>query len=317
MLPHGILFNHSTTALEFQRAFFTRHAVDRVLNLADYQWFLFEEAGHPALVIAYQSKPPDSPQHVIEYWAPKVDWLITRAEVIAVMPEDRSTLSVGQVLKDLAGRDAPQIWKQRYWATPRDWRLIDRLSLYPRLRNHVRRAREKAENKPWVMAEGFQPVGPSDDPTKAEVVQLPSTLFIAATSPKVDLFLLPGDCMTLPRSHVTMRSGSNKSTDIFRAPHVLVTKGFTGTAFADFDVSFRHALRGISGPQEDRTCSFSWLRICGRRSRNTFSFKRHPIGVSAGKKFMSRDCYACRFHCQARCQVRRVPGTLSRRLLRL
>ena len=131
VLPHGILFNHSTTALEFQRAFFTRHAVDRVLNLADYQRFLFEEAGHPALVIAYQSKPPDSPQHVIEYSVlPKVDWLITRAEVIAVMPEDRSTLSVGQVLKDLAGRDAPQIWKQRYWATPRDWRLIDPGSLF-------------------------------------------------------------------------------------------------------------------------------------------------------------------------------------------
>src|SRR2546423_13999272 len=49
-----------------------------------------------------------------------------------------------------------------------------------------------------------------------------------------------------------MRSGSNKETDIFRAPHVLVTKGFTSTAFADFDVSFRHALRGISGPKEDR-----------------------------------------------------------------
>jgi hypothetical protein len=32
----------------------------------------------------------------------------------------------------------------------------------------------------------------------------------------------------------------------------LVTKGFTRVAYADFDVSFRHALRGISGPKEDR-----------------------------------------------------------------
>jgi hypothetical protein len=39
---------------------------------------------------------------------------------------------------------------------------------------------------------------------------------------------------------------------VFTAPHVLVAKGFTRTAFADFDVSFRHALRGISGPKEDR-----------------------------------------------------------------
>ena len=44
MLPHGTLFNHSTTALEFQRTLFKRHAVDHVLNLADYQFFLFDEA---------------------------------------------------------------------------------------------------------------------------------------------------------------------------------------------------------------------------------------------------------------------------------
>lgn len=252
VLPHGTLFNHSTTALEFQRTLFKRHAVDHVFNLADYQRFLFEEASHPALVIAYQKKPPANPRHAIEYWAPKADWLVTRAEVIAITPEDRCTLSVGDVLNDLDGRDAPQIWKQRYWATPRDWRLIDRLSLQPRLRDHVRRAKEKATDKPWLMAEGFQPPGESDDLAKAKTVQLPSKLFIEATSRKIDLFLLPEDCAKLAAAQVTMRSGSNKGTDVFRAPHVLVAKGFTSTAFADFDVSFRHALRGISGPKADR-----------------------------------------------------------------
>jgi hypothetical protein len=33
---------------------------------------------------------------------------------------------------------------------------------------------------------------------------------------------------------------------------VLITKGFQRIAFADFDVSFRHALRGIHGPKADR-----------------------------------------------------------------
>jgi N-6 DNA Methylase len=251
VLPHGTLFNHSTTALAFQRTLFKRHAIDHVLNLADYQRFLFEEAGHPALVIAYQKKSPANWQHAIEYWAPKADWLVTRAEIIAITPEDRCTLSVGQVLHDLEGKDAPQIWKQRYWATPRDWRLIDRLSLYPRLRDHVRRAKEKATSKPWLMAVGFQPVGERDDLVKAETIRLPSKLFIEATSSNLDLFLLPGDCTQLPAAQVAMRSGSNKGTDIFRAPHVLVAKGFTSTAFADFDVSFQDAIRGISGPKED------------------------------------------------------------------
>jgi hypothetical protein len=251
VLPHGTLFNHNTTALEFQRQLFKRHAVDHVLNLADYQRFLFEEAGHPALVISYQAKS-GTPRHAFEYWAPKADWLVTRTEVIAVTPEDRCTLSVGQVLKDLEGRDAPQIWKQRYWATPRDWRLLDRLSLYPRLRDHVRQTREKAPDKRWLIAEGFQPVGKGDDQAKAEVIQLPSNLFIKATAPALDLFLLPEDCTELRRPEFSVRSGSNKGTDVFRAPHVLVAQGFTSIAFADFDVSFRHALRGISGPKEDR-----------------------------------------------------------------
>lgn len=53
VLPHGTIFNHSATALQFQRTFFKRHAVDRVLNLVDYQFFLFEEARHPAIVMSY------------------------------------------------------------------------------------------------------------------------------------------------------------------------------------------------------------------------------------------------------------------------
>ena len=251
VLPHGTLFNHSTTALEFQRSFFQRQAVDHVLNLADYQRFLFEEAGHPALVIDYQKQPPVNHQHAIEYWAPKADWLVTRAEVIAITPEDRSTLTVGQVLHDLEGKDAPQVWKQRHWGTPRDWRLIDRLSLYPRLRDHVRHVREAATNKPWLVAVGFKPPGAKHDPAKSETIKLPSDLFIEATSTHLDLFLLPGDCTKLPAAEVPMSRGS-KSTAVFSAPHVLVAKGFTSTAFADFDVSFQDAVRGISGPKEDR-----------------------------------------------------------------
>jgi hypothetical protein len=251
VLPYGLLFNHGRTALDFQRNLFERRTVDTVLNLADYQFFLFEEARHPALVVAYRKKAPRNHQEPVAYWAPKADWLVMHAEVIAVPPEDRSTLSVGQVLNDLDGKDAPQIWKRRYWATPRDWRLIDRLSAYPRLRDAVRQTREKANAKRWLIAVGFQPLGDNDDPTKAKTIRLPSKLFIEATSPNLDLFLLPADCTELPAAEVISRR-LNKGTDVFQAPHVLVAKGFTSTAFADFDVSFQDAVRGISGPKEDR-----------------------------------------------------------------
>ena len=252
VLPHGILFNRSNTALQFQRELFSRHAVDHVLNLADYQRFLFDKAGHPAVVISYRKLPPQDRRHTIQYCAPKVDWLATRCEVVAVAPQDRSAVTTADVLLDLEGPDAPQIWKQRFWATPRDRRLVDRLSLYPRLRDHVQYVKETASSKPWVVSAGIQDVGPLDDPARAEAITLPSRLFIDARSRSIDLFLLPSDCRELPFAMYTVRSGSNKTTTAFRAPHVLVKEGFAGAAYADFNVSFLFSLRGISGPHEDR-----------------------------------------------------------------
>ncbi len=250
VLPHGTLFNHGNKAVEFQKAWLTQHTVESVLNLADFRWFLFEKAVHPAIVVRYRANQP-SQRSKIEYLAPKVDWAATQAEIISVSPIDRSSVVLSDLVKDLEGPDAPQTWKQRFWATPRDLRLLDRLFLYPRLRDRIRGPRERGD-KPWVMAEGFQPLGPNDDPKKAKVLQLPSRLFIDATSPAIDLFMLPEDCRDLRGTNVTVRNRSNKNTDIFKAPHVLITKGFQRIAFCDFPVSFRHALRGIHGPEKHR-----------------------------------------------------------------
>lgn len=251
VLPHGVLFNHSTTAIPFQKAWLRAHAIDRVMNLADFQRFLFEKAGHPALVVSYLKPAPADGTHHIEYWVPKTDWTVTKAEVITIAPQDRTTLTVGEVLQDLDSPDAPQLWKQRFWATPRDWRLLDRLALYPRLRDHVQQPNEPDNCKPWKMAVGFQPFGENDPPMTRKTLRLPGKRFIKATSDVLNLFLLEQDCAILPSTSVEVRR-LLRSTDIFRAPHVLVAKGFTSTAFADFDVSFQDAVRGIHGPAEDR-----------------------------------------------------------------
>lgn len=251
VLPHGVLFNHSPKALEFQKAWLKAHAIEQVLNLADFQRFLFEKAGHPAIVVSYRREAPEGNSHRIEYWGPKADWTVTKAEVITIAPQDRTSITVGTLLKDLDGPDAPQLWKQRFWATPRDWRLLDRLGLYPRLRDIVRQPRERSNGKRWIMSEGFQPLGENDAADEAVELILPSEKFIEAKNKNIDLFLLERDCATIPQARVSVRKRSNKNTAIFKAPHVLVSKGYSSVAFADFDVSFRHALRGIHGPTED------------------------------------------------------------------
>jgi len=53
-----------------------------------------------------------------------------------------------------------------------------------------------------------------------------------------------------PRKELSVRRTSNPV--VFRAPHVLVAQGFQKIALLILMFSFRHALRGISGPKEDR-----------------------------------------------------------------
>ncbi len=252
VLPHGVLFNHGPKAIEFQKTWVSQHGIERVLNLADLRQFLFNEAIHPAIVVSYKNERHEIRPRPIEYWSPKADWTVTQAEVIIISPADRTEIQVKDLLNDLDGFDAPQIWNQKFWASPRELRLIDRLSLYPRLRDHVRSPSERGSAKPWVRAEGFQPAGNNDDQKKAKTITLPSKKFIQATSKEIDLFLLPADCEDLNSKKITIRQKSNTNTEIFEAPHVLITKGFQRIAYADFDVSFQHALRGIHGPKEDR-----------------------------------------------------------------
>jgi hypothetical protein len=250
VLPHGTLFNHNDTAIRFQQSLFRTHAVDRVVNLTDYQFFLFEESRAPALVIRYGKEKPADSAHLIDYWAPKTDWAVTQAEIVSIPPHDRSRFTVREVLDDLKGDDAPLIWKERFWATPRDWRLLDRLSLMPRLRDIVGQPQGPG-TKRWLIAEGFQPFGENDPPSSRKTLKLPAARFIRASHPSINLFILPDDCETLPSKQVETRR-LIRNTSIFEAPHVLVSQGFSHIAFADFDVSFRHALRGIHGPTTDR-----------------------------------------------------------------
>ncbi len=250
VLPHGVLFNHSGPAITFQKALVRQHALDRVLNLTDYQSFLFSEARHPALILSYRrQKPPRG--HTTDYWVPKTDWKVKNAEIITVAEQDRVSIRLEDILRDLDGEDAPQIWKRMSWATSRDRRLLDRLVGLPRLRDRVRQPRENGGRKPWLIAEGFQPFGANDEPSSKKRLQLPSRLFVPATSKHLNLFLLQNDCQTL-RSQIVETRRMIRDTRIFQAPHVLVAQGFGSIAFADFDVSFRHALRGISGSNAER-----------------------------------------------------------------
>ena len=258
VLPHGIIFNHQDKAIDFQLNWLKQHAIDLILNLADFKRFLFQAEG-TAVVARYRKEPPASTKERIEYLAPKTDWSVSKAAIISIVPEDRSEILLRDVLASLRDNLRPFVWKERFWGTPRDWKFLDRLSALPRLREIVSQVREP-KPKRWLVAQGFQPMGKGDDPEDAKEILLPTKLFVSAKTTNLQLFLLESDCKELPSERITVRRKMN--TTIFRAPHVLVSQGLK-VAYAGFDVSFQHAVQGIHGPDEDKEL-LAFLTACLR-----------------------------------------------------
>lgn len=71
----------------------------RTLYLAVFLRFRIEEVEAPALVIRYGKKRPPDSGHRFQYWSPKTDWAVTQAEVLSNFPQNRSTISVREVLE--------------------------------------------------------------------------------------------------------------------------------------------------------------------------------------------------------------------------
>lgn len=246
ILPHGVLFNYGPVSLRFQKAWLSAHAVDVILNLADFQRFLFEHAENPALVIRFRKDLPSGSESVIRYLSPKMDWGIGKAELVSLYPEDQTYIVQQRVIAELQANTVPLVWKEHFWGTPRDWKLLDRLRLFPTLDEIV------GHGKParWFVAQGFKEPGPSDGPNDRKQVTLPTRNLIEATSPGFALFLLESDCDRLPSATLTVRARSNTTTEVYRGPHVLITNGFK-VAFADFDTAFRQSVRAVKGPRAD------------------------------------------------------------------
>lgn len=240
VLPSKVLLGDTD---EFQQKWLTSFAVERVLQLADYSFLLFENASSPTSVISFLPHPPKIETHTIVYDTPKVERLDPRHAVIPVLPEEQKLVQLTDILRAAERDEAALIWKTRLWGTPRDMRALERLRRFPPLSVLAGAPRE---NKRWVKGQGFQAVGSENlKPRWWEDNQL----FIDTKSKKIDLLLLPSDCVEIGDKPKTVHRPRNLA--LFQPPLVLINKGFSKFAFCDFSVLFRHALQSISGPNED------------------------------------------------------------------
>ena len=250
LLPSKILQNQTDA---FQAEWLREVSLERVFQLADYRFVLFQNALCPAFIALFTNSPPHPTQHLIEFVAPKFDRAGLRQGIITVTPSARTWIPLSDILAATGTRSAPVVWKRRLWGTPRDQKLLDLLEALPSLSEL---AGPPIQGKRWIKGEGLQPFYPSKTKSKPKANPWDLEARFVPVNRGLQMFVFESDCMAFGMR--LQRIGA--STDIlrrvphrnlFKAPMVLVSQGFGKVAFCDFDVLFQASLQSVSGPRED------------------------------------------------------------------
>ena len=246
LLPAAVLFNHQDKALKFQCKWLSKCLVKQIVNLSDMYLYLFDGAIRPALIAKYKSIESGDHAEFVDYISPKTDWGVLRAEILAILPEDRKVVNLKEVLSDLKQEAVPLAWKRLFWGTPRDQKFLDRLQSYSTIHELLN---TDSQETGWVMREGFNKGGdgkPKDRPILHEIPFLPSSAVVPYVISRLAL-----------KSRPPIYDPRRLSEEvIFRTPHILFPHGASHTGgrlkvgFCSFDCSFEHSIRGIHAPKE-------------------------------------------------------------------
>jgi len=262
VLPTKVLFNNKTD--KFQAGWFSNVTVTKVIQLSDWRRILFENAICPAVIIEFAPRKPEG-DYSIEYDVPKVNCHDPRRGVIEVLPEDRKTVRLSDILDSANQEKISVIWKSLFWATRRDALLIDRLLEMPRLGDITGKPKEP---KRFISGQGFKPYLP-EYYEMANGKRCPRVdkygepkqiwwqkrhLYVDAKNENINLILTKQNC-----TQFGLFKFKKGFTELYRSPEeivfvppmVLVNHSVTRKAFCNFPVVFRHALQSICGRRDD------------------------------------------------------------------
>ncbi len=282
LLPSEVLLNQTD---EFQKAWFGRFHVERVLHFADYRKFLFPGASRPCFIATFGGNGQNSAADQIEYVVPKVRQEDPRSGLVPISTDDRKWIASKNLLAACDRSQASVLWKTYLWGTVRDLRFLDCLATFAPL-DEI--AGEPNSEKRWIKGHGFKPWYRlyDDDPGKTrEKKKIPGKLsdpFVATKDADLQAFVVPGDCIPLgdrlnsvrckgapgdtpPEKRKASLSHFYRSPDkrLFQPPLVLINNGFTKFAFADASiladesatgmVFYQDSLTGICGARDDES----------------------------------------------------------------
>jgi len=267
VLPTKVLFNNKTD--KFQAGWFSNVTVDKVIQLSDWRHILFENADCPAVIIKFTSQKPEE-DYSIKYEVPKVSCYDPRRGVVDIIPEDRKNIRLSEIMESAKKKEISAVWKKKFWGTPRDALLIDRLLEMPRLGDIVGKPEEP---KQFISGQGFQPYlpeyyevvngkrrpvlkenGKEKHGKPKQIWWSQKHFYVDAKNKNINLILTKLGCDNFgkykfkKKFHELRRSPNKK---IFTPPMVIINQGFSRKAFCDFPVLFRDTLQSITSSKEN------------------------------------------------------------------
>lgn len=262
VLPSRVLLDSNTD--RFQAEWVKRHRLESVWLLADYRFILFPGANCPCFIGRYHPRREGEALGEFEFVTPKVEWLDPREATIPVQPEDQKVLRESEIIRAAERGEAAVAWKQHHWGTPRDARLIERLTMSPRLNSLVTEPPRGEEPGPeelksgrkWWKGQGFKPFSeasyaraPERYGESKKCWWNPSWLYLPATKRVLGLVLAEDECEVVGHRFEKLHRSPDRR--LFEAPMLLINQGCTKFLFSDFNVLFQHAFQSICAPKHE------------------------------------------------------------------
>ncbi len=275
LLPSKLFLNKTH---EFQKGWFSKFKVDKVIQLSDMSFILFQNADCPAMIVKFKSDKNKEPDYSFNYYVPKVDQSDPRKAVVSILPEDHKRIKISEILESSEKGDASVVWKKNFWGTSRDIRLIERLLELSCLENIVGMPEKP---KRWITGQGFKPFHQDrydKNPKKygePKVAWWPEDhLYLDARTKDLNMILLKSDCQEVGKKYRKLHQvcDTEIGRKLFVPPMTIVNQGFSKIIYCDFPVVFQHALQSIKGEFEDQRLLIFLTAILNSKLAKYFLF---------------------------------------------
>jgi hypothetical protein len=219
LLPVSTLGAASAGA--YLKDWFREVAPQRLINLADMRFVLFEGADHPTLVFTGERRAEDAqripPRESFEYLVPKADVSLAFGRLTA-HSFDRKRLNT------LTAADDPEVLRTYFWGTELDESLIARLRLYGTIEDNSRGAKAR-----FVICKGFHRLDSSKKPSSSKPLhkyKFLSTAMGATKFPRDRMFVHHRDLDEFPvKDMPTVADFGSAEGQAFEGVRVLFADG--------------------------------------------------------------------------------------------